>query len=182
MLFASTPTPPSLFLLFLVLGGAVFGSEVLRISSTSAFISFSNDVNTGKSYSGSTVLLDSDIDFSPSLSQQFNPIGANGTKKFDGVFNGQGHTIKGLSLNLSSRYVGLFGYSNGATIKNVIIDDSCSFTSSFISSSGTEIPTIGSVVGYSEASIIENIVSMGSVTFTGSNKIFFVGGILGYIR
>jgi hypothetical protein len=49
----------------------------------------------------------------------FTPIG-NSTTKFTGNYNGNGHTIFGLTINRSSTwYLGLFGYVSGATIKNI---------------------------------------------------------------
>ena len=44
---------------------------------------------------------------------------------YEGIFDGQNHTISGLYFNdETTNYVGLFGYNNG-TIKNVGIIDSC---------------------------------------------------------
>ena len=81
-------------------------------------------MNNETSYSGTTVFLDVDIDFSGgSPSEQFVPIGKSGSKYFQGTFDGQGHTISNLAINSSSlQYVGLFGYSKGATIRNVVLD------------------------------------------------------------
>ncbi len=92
-----------------------------------------------------TIKLAADIDLSGNV---FYPIGAwfvdeNGTNYsdfgdwFGGVFDGQGHTIKGLkqtwgngddyrnavqSNGANSRSLGLFGYLWGATIKNLTLD------------------------------------------------------------
>ncbi len=49
----------------------------------------------------------------------FVPIGNPGTP-FSGAFNGQNHSITGLTINRgSASYVGLFGYVNGGVIRNV---------------------------------------------------------------
>ena len=169
-----------LFSLLLLLGGVAIKADELRITTAEELITFSNDVSSGNRYSGTTVYLDSDIDFTPSLSQQFQPIGKNETLSFQGTFDGQGHTISNLALNSSSLYVGLFGYSIGATIKNVVVDDSCSVVGSINPSS--DIIEIGSVSGYCEICLIENVVSMASVSFAGStNSILFMGGIAGRI-
>ena len=66
------------------------------------------------------------------------------------------------------------------TIKNVILDSSCSITSSF---SGTGYAHIGGIIGYCWATI-ENSVNMGSVTFTGNvsdGYYLYLGGIVGYL-
>lgn len=50
---------------------------------------------------------------------EWTPIGTI-TARFAGEFDGQGHTISGLYFNDTSKdYVGLFGYAQGAEIKNV---------------------------------------------------------------
>ena len=65
--------PTLLFSLPLLLGGVAIKAEELKIKNADELVDFSNDVSNGKSYSGTTVYLDSDIDFNPSLSQQFQP-------------------------------------------------------------------------------------------------------------
>jgi hypothetical protein len=58
----------------------------------------------------------------------FVPMGNNSTN-FTGIFNGQGHAINHLTINLpGSGYVGLFGYSaSGSVVENVgLVDDSVS--------------------------------------------------------
>ena len=52
----------------------------------------------------------------------FAPIGTE-TDSYTGTFNGNGHSISGLSVS-GSDYVGLFGYVNGATIQNINLCDS----------------------------------------------------------
>lgn len=58
------------FLLALALPRSVLGAEY-RITSASRFTIFANNVNGGNNYSGTTVLLDSDL----SLSGSIKPIG-----------------------------------------------------------------------------------------------------------
>ena len=156
-----------------------------RLNSAADLVDLSKVVNSGTTYSGTTVFLDSDIDFTDELSQQFEPIGKNlYGKHFCGTFDGQGHTISNLAIKSSSRYSGLFGYSNGATIRNVVMDSTCSVVSSFESTS--ENPIIGGVIGCcnsnSRSCNIESIVNMGIVIFNGvtNNLILYLGGITGY--
>ncbi len=53
----------------------------------------------------------------------FNPIG-NLSNKFNGTFDGLGFTISNLYINRPSQdYIGLFGYTNNATIKNIGLKD-----------------------------------------------------------
>ena len=83
--------------------------------------------------------------------------------EFNGVFNGNGHTISGLRFS-SANYdaAGLFGYNNG-TIKNLTVTGDISATSK-----------AGMLVGENRG-IIENCFSSGSVTSTGNE----VGGLVG---
>lgn len=106
----------NLLALFLLLEQGIFCKE-LRIENANELISFSNDVNNGKKYTGTTVFLDSDIVFTDELSQTFDPIGKASPNYFAGFFNGQGYVISNLVINSDSRYTGLFGYLNEASIK-----------------------------------------------------------------
>ena len=163
----------------LLLGQGAFSDEHL-INSASDLIEFSRNVNNGNSYSGTTVFLDADMDFVDGLSGQFEPIGKNYSNSFQGTFNGQGHTINNLAMNSSSQFVGLFGYLNGATIRNVVLDSSCSVVSSCIGS-----VFIGGIMGQCYANnglcVIENNVNMASISFTGSCSYLYFGGIVGYL-
>ena len=118
----------------------VLGGNELRIKNASELIELSKNVNYGTSYSGKTVFLCADIDFSGGLSEQFEPIGTSNS--FQGTFDGQGYTISNLAINSSFEYVGLFGFSNDATIKNVVLDDSCSVVNSFIGNANIRVAGI----------------------------------------
>ena len=169
---------------FAFLGVVPCDDSELRIHNTSEFITFSIDVNSGANYSGTTVYLESDLDFSGGLSEQFEPMGSYRIP-FDGTFDGQGHTISNLVVNSSSRYVGLFGYSTGS-IKNFVLGSSCSLTSYFTVDANV---FLGGVVGYygsnNEHSYVSNVVNMAGVTFdgntTGNLGLLYLGGIVGRI-
>ena len=180
----STSTTVSSFLLLLSssLLSIALGAEI-RITNAQGLIELSNAVSSGTDYSGTTVLLDSDIDFSGGYSERFTPIG-NDNNYFLGTFDGQGHTIRNLKMDSSSVYTGLFGYSDGSTIQNVVIDGSCSFVSS-LTSQGIN-PFVGSILGHCLSSNgpcnIESVVNMGSVSFEGDVTVnIWIGGIFGYI-
>lgn len=115
------------------------GSEV-RIGTARELIDFSTKVNKGTSYSGTTVLLDSDIDLN---GIDFEPIGKYESTNFNGVFDGQGHTISNLIIDKPLVYVGLFSFSNGMTLKNIVLDGSCSVKNSY----NTPTPFTGSLIG-----------------------------------
>ena len=152
----------------------------VRIHNANELIRFSNHVNHGVFYRGTKVYLEADIDLNETLSQEFTPIGNDSVNYFPGVFDGQGHTIRGLTANTSSNYAGLFGYSAGLTVRNVVID-------SFPVQSSREFNNayVGGIIGYCYSSDnscrIENNVVIGSVTYDGGffNESVYIGGIVG---
>ena len=89
---------------------------------------FSQAVNSGLSLSGVTIYLDNNIDME---GEEFTPIGYYSANPFRGTIDGQGYVISNIridSYNIhsaynSNAYLGLFGYTNGATIKNLGINN-----------------------------------------------------------
>ena len=102
----------------------------------------------------------------------YNSSNIYGAPYFTGTFDGNGHTISGLYCNTTDSKVGLFsytGYSEGATIKNVIIANSYFGGSSYV----------GGIVGYAfwNTTNITNCKVSSDVIVKGTDR--FVGGILG---
>ena len=161
-----------------------------RISTIEEFMDFARFVNYEEnSYNGTTVLLDADIDFAGGFSKQFEPIGKVGrsvhdeVNYFQGTFDGQGHSIKNLVIESDMRAVGLFGFSKGeTTIRNLVLDESCSVTS-YCNDSDV---SIGGVIGKIYASAgncrIENVVNKGNTYFRADTMYrLHIGGIVGEI-
>lgn len=174
-----------IFITFLI-SGVAYSGPAYNISNTDEFIAFSKRVNNGEStFSGTTVLLTADIDFSSSNLNDFEPIRKNDTIGiFAGTFDGQGHIIKNLVMNSSDfRYTGLFGSSSGLMVKNVVIDESCSFTSYYSYSSDNDAfvsSVIGNCVAISGTPCeFENIVNMAAVSYLGRRRSYLLlGGII----
>lgn len=87
---------------------------------------FAKYVNEGiENYKGKTVELVKDIE----LTEAWTPVGQTGATQFHGTFDGQGHTIKGLTINAPESYstnyaTGMFGWvETGAVIKNIVLDE-----------------------------------------------------------
>ncbi|MEG2268819.1 MAG: hypothetical protein RSC68_31370, partial [Acinetobacter sp.] len=73
----------------------------------------------------------------------FNPIG-NNTTNFSGILDGLGHTISNLTINRpTTDYVGLFGRTNGASIRNI----------GLLGGSVKGNGSVGGLVGYNNSSI-----------------------------
>ncbi|XPV82597.1 MAG: MBG domain-containing protein [Halarcobacter sp.] len=95
----------------------------------------------------------------------FNPIGNN--LEFTGSFDGLGHTIDSLYINRPNQnYVGLFGYTQNSTIKNIGLTN-IDITGNYY---------VGGLVGYNGYSTISNSYASGSVTGSRDS----VGGLVGY--
>lgn len=177
-----------LFYIFFSVTRLVLGNEY-RINNTAGLIEFSKAVNSGETFCGTTVLLDSDLVFSKEDMEQFEPIGLEFISLFTGIFDGQGHTVSNFKLNYPMRTLGFFGYSENMTLKNVVIDASCYVESNFSSDKANIYINIGGVLGGFLANrgpcILENIVNMADITYSGSvigdqGSVAF-GGIVGNI-
>ena len=171
-------------------------SSVHILRSANDLIAFSRSVNNGADYSGATVLLGNDIDFSGGHSDRFDQIGKREDTPFLGEFDGQGYTISNLVMRTTSsfftvfgwrifQYTGLFGYSDGAVIKNIVIGPSCSFTNAYnlldykLYTGGV----IGMCSSRAKPCVITNNVNMADISFKGETELnVFIGGIVGYLH
>lgn len=144
------------------------------ISSAEELAWVSTNVNSGNlSTSSCEFILVKDIDLSK---KYWTPIGANSVYPFQGIFNFNGHVIKGLTIDSTSLiYGGLFGFTNGAKIINGYLVDA------FIKVKYDDPKTniyVGSLVGKGYNTTIENIyVSTAVGAFSNSGA--FVGGLIG---
>ena len=114
-----------------------------------------------------------DLDFSSS--NLTLPLGAfsNGTcVAFSGVFQGNGHTIKGLKMdntdNEGHKDAGLFCTLNNATVENLVVDSSCSFTG--YSAGALSVSVNGSLT-------VKNVTNNADVNGTED-----VGGFVGFVE
>ena len=92
----------------------------------------------------------------------FKSIGSN--TAFKGKFDGIDYNIFGLNIKETGNNVGLFGYTDGATINNVTL----------VGGSITGGNNVGAVVGNANNTILNNVVNSAAVT--GNSN---VGGIVG---
>jgi filamentous hemagglutinin family protein len=119
-------------------------------------------------------VLGNDIDASITSSWNgglgFDPLGNSGGpgSAFTGALQGLGHTITGLTIKRPTEdYVGLFGYTSGATFKYITVSGA-----SIIGKDYT-----GTLAGYSDSTKFNNINITGALT--GANHI---GGMAGAIN
>ena len=99
------------------------------IGSPEALALLSTYVNAGNNASGLNFVQTQDIDMSSA--GNFTPIGYD--NPFNGIYDGKGHAITGLTVNTTSRNAALFGYMEGGSIRNVTMVNpslTCSFSGS----------------------------------------------------
>ena len=130
-----------------------------HIRSIEDLVQLSTLVNKGTTFKDKTIELVNSLDFNEKKSyasrkvddslikdEGFTPIG--GSKPFQGTFNGNDNTIKGLYINRpETSNMGLFGYVDGVSISNLKFED--------VNIIGKT--TIGTLIGKNQSAIVENI-------------------------
>ena len=97
---------------------ATFKQAPLTINNTTDWNNFAEAVSRGYNYSSKTVTLTNDITVNTII-----PGSPWATSSgFHGTFDGQCHTITINNCTTSDEFVGLFRYTYGATIKDLIVD------------------------------------------------------------
>lgn len=104
------------------------------------------------------------------LTEAHTAIGTN-SNYFQGTFDGDGKTISGLTINMpTADYQGLFGRTNNASIKNVVIEN-CDITAR---------QYVGGVVGYSYDTNVDNCRVSGAIKTAAEVTGSYHGGVIGY--
>ena len=161
-----------------------------------------NAVGVNSSDWGKCFKLISDINMAAYTGIKYKIIG-NSTTRFTGTFDGNEHIIRNLTYTAPSLrgYVGLFGYTQNATVKNLGLEDvnfysgadyvgglvgrhsgvitNCYSTGSNITTTtwGSR-PYTGGLVGYQYSGTIMNCYS--TVSVTSSDDTSYAGGLVGY--
>lgn len=148
------------------------GRQYYSIETPEELAWFAQKVNSGDT--AISAILSADIDLSM---KDWTPI-----VKYDGIFDGNGHTISGLYVS-GKKYAGLFGSVDVGVIKNLVLDNSsingfCESTSDNYCDSYT-----GGIAGVGSNATFQNIVNRANITGPQSaKKIYrnsYIGGILG---
>lgn len=152
--YSSTPTPED---------NAIDTTTAVEVSSPAVLACIAEDVNNGDSYKGKTITLTDDLDLA---GIEWTPIGNNSTP-FKGTFDGNGHTISNLKVDLgNSSNAGLFGMTTDGEIKNLTIENA--------EVSGRL--NVGVVAGTPYTSKYTNITVKGDVKVEGMSYVGAVGG------
>ena len=115
-------------------------------------------------------VLTADIDLN---NEPWTPIGPDRDSAYTGTFDGQGHTVKNLSVtvNVQPGRAGLFGCVKDGTIRKLTVAGSVSCTANQ--------GWCGGIAGYAMDETIENCASLCTVSCTGIDA--RVGGIVGLV-
>lgn len=104
----------------------------------------------------------------------WKPIGTDNQHPFTGRFHGNGFTIRGMTINSNAMEVGLFGFTRGAVIYNVHLQDAR------VKGMGINLGNLGSLVGNCQYSTISLCSATGcALKATGENA--YVGGLVGLV-
>ena len=119
---------------------------------------------------GAYAVLTADIDLN---NEPWTPIGPDRDSAYTGTFDGQGHTVKDLSVtvNVQPGRAGLFGCVKDGTIRKLTVAGSVSCTANQ--------GWCGGIAGYAMDETIENCASLCTVSCTGIDA--RVGGIVGLV-
>jgi len=138
-------------------------------------------VNAGTSFANAHFSLNNDLDMSGYLTM---PIGSSTSRAFDGIFDGNGYTIYGLTISRNAENTALFSFiGSNAIVRNFIIaEDSLiigtRYTASAIGrcAAGTVVEeiisyadvrgtsTVGGIVGNNYQGTVSNCIFAGSLT------------------
>lgn len=170
--WAQTPTPPA--------KGNGSADKPYEISSAAELAWFRNQVNGGNKKICAKIADNVEVidlkdfchaaDASKKIDEQsWVPIG-NNNNKYQGTFDGNNKTITNLYINASQLNVGLFGYTNEGTIKNLTFEyANVTNTNNYV----------GVLVGKAFwGSTLQNIKISNTCQIKGGN---YTGGIAGYL-
>ena len=156
--------------------GVYYVNGAYEVNTAADLKALANDVNAGNTFDGKTVVLTADIDLK---NENWTPIGYWQT--FNGTFDGQNHTISNLKHHGTEEdcYVGLFGYTENATIKNLTINN---VDLKLIANASWAGGHMGALVGNIEGeTVIENITVSGNVKIDGDMEKAGAGRIGGVV-
>ena len=180
--------------LMLFSGGDGTETAPYKISSADDLVLLASEINAGKDYKENFFSLTCDIDLN---NIEWMPIG-NGSNSFEGVFDGNGFTIKNLKITkgvsydkdfsdiVSHQYVsGLFGSCKNSTIKNLTIDTAEVTVRDITDSKQVYAGVLLGYMSVDTSAEISNVKILNSKISANFNEatpqLLQIGGLVGYI-
>ena len=178
---STTPIPVSIYNLSpLGVSAGILGQTSFTISTADQLVQLAKAVNGYFSFSGATITLGADIDLTdydwPTIGTRRD---GNGSAAFKGTFDGANHIVKLASLTGSQSEGGLFGYTQGATIRNLYLTGTIDFDKT---KSDVSVGYFGSVIGCvgSGTTTVSNVLSDVRI-YTNAKWFQYSGGFIGGI-
>ena len=151
-------------------------ADAYVISTAESLQSLAAWVNEGaQSFAGKTVYLAGNVDLG---GVAFTPIGT-AAAEFAGTFDGLGNTIDNMRLTGGvgeKPAIGLFGYVNGATIRNLQIGAGSAVT---FTGNASACEGIAAVIGYAAAVTVEYVSSAANVASNDQATAGIIGNLAG---
>lgn len=146
-------------------GGDGSKDNPYQISTGAELAWLAAQVNDGNDFSTKTVTLTNNIDLN---NKAWTPIG-NSDSVFAGTFDGNGHTISGLYINITGSYSsakkgclyqGLFGYVEDGAVQNLIVTGSVTIGNE----KSVNVSYIGGIVGINDGGKVQNCGFYGTIS------------------
>ena len=152
------------------LGTAAYPYQISTADQLKLFRDIVNGAGGQTQNRGAYAVLTADIDLN---NEPWTPIGPDRDSAYTGTFDGQGHTVRNLSVtvNVQPGRAGLFGCVKDGTIRKLTVAGSVSCTANQ--------GWCGGIAGYAMDETIENCASLCTVSCTGIDA--RVGGIVGLV-
>ena len=143
-----------------------FASELSNIDTPEKLawlISYVNGLNGATAHPEAKATITDRINMDESI---WVPIGTK-NKPFTGTLNGNGNTVDGMRSPLVNTSMGMFGYTDGATIQNLVAE---------VAFDGDAVNK-GSVIGTMNGGVLANVEAAG--TLAGKDNTVNMGGLVG---
>ena len=152
------------------LGTAAYPYQISTADQLKLFRDIVNGAGGQTQNRGAYAVLTANIDLN---NEPWTPIGPSESGSYTGTFDGQGHTVRNLSVtvNVQPGRAGLFGCVKDGTIRKLTVAGSVSCTANQ--------GWCGGIAGYAMDETIENCASLCTVSCTGIDA--RVGGIVGLV-
>ncbi|MDU9376184.1 hypothetical protein McpSp1_07760 [Methanocorpusculaceae archaeon Sp1] len=154
------------------------GGTSYSIGNASQLAGLAKLVNDGNSFSGKTIQLTADIDLD---NRTWTPIGLE-SNPFKGTFDGKYHTIEKLEIPVETYDMGLFGYTDGAIIQNLIVSEINISVVTYPHNPGKTSESAGGLVGRTAGQTLIKNSRVSDVQITSAQWWSVCGGVIGVLN
>ena len=155
------------------------------IETEDQLIAFATHVNKEESYTGKYICLMKDI----TLTKEWIPAGATAPYVFSGTFDGNGHTISGMTIGsvetpYKGKFAGLFAYVKGGKISNLSVKNAKIYQKNTGNSriyTGIVAAAVEQDAGKT-ATVIDRISADGQIGIHSNSGAAYAGGISGQLN